>query len=108
MYVPMMEASLPVSENPFVPPEEQPPPEPRPPRAYVGLAPGPRDPGWHAHVEDEYGAMVSQIHADTAAEAVAWARAQCPAWVMVVDWRGDFFWAGTDPRPEDIPFDWDE
>lgn len=52
--------------------------------------------------------MVSQVHSDTAAEAVAWARDQCPTWVMVVDWRGDFFWAGTDPRPDDIPFDWDE
>jgi hypothetical protein len=107
MYVPMMEASLPASENPFVPPEDQPPPEPRPPRAYVhhDLP----DPGFSAHVEDEVGRMSAEFYADTIEEAVAWARAQCPAWVMVVvDLRGDFFWAGTDPRPEDIPFDWDE
>jgi len=77
-------------------------------RAYVGRTGDPADGRWAAHTEDDTltgPPLVERTEWGTAGEAVGWAREQT-GWVLVVD--GPLRWAGTDPKPDDVPETWEE
>jgi hypothetical protein len=84
------------------PPLEQLPPTPTP-RAYIGRAnaPGPVT-WWDGHIEDRTRDRVEQREG-TLEELVRWARERT-GWVLILE--DPLYWAGTDPKPDDVPLYW--
>lgn len=97
-----------MQDNPFIPPDQLPPPSYPQPRAFISPSSAwteeEGDQGWDAHIEGLDARMTEQVHTLTVAEAVAWATARC-TWVLVAA-GGRLWWAGTEPRPPDVEADW--
>lgn len=78
-------------------------------RAYVGPAAGPPEEvagRWVGHIEKMSGNRVLDSgpwFEGSAEEVVAWARERT-GWVLVV--IDPLQWAGTDPKPDDVPLRW--
>ena len=81
-------------------------------RAYIGPVPCPTQGDserWRAHTEGPDGRMVERVDG-ALDDLVAWARERT-GWVLVLPANGGpdvMRWAGTDPKPEDVPQFWDE
>lgn len=81
-------------------------------RAYIGPVPGPSEGDsqrWRAHTEDADGCMVEQVDGSLH-DLVLWARERT-GWVLVLPANGErdvMRWAGTEPKPADVPQFWDE
>lgn len=81
-------------------------------RAYVGeiSSASVDEPGlWRAHIENADGEVLDSIDG-ALRDLVTWARART-GWVLVLPAVGDddvLRWAGSDPKPDDVPYYWTE